>query len=87
MEELNILTGDQIRIKGKKRAETICIALAPEDELPDNTIRLDKQAMKNARVTAGTQVHVTPITELPNLNSIKVLPFKDTMEGLTGDIN
>jgi transitional endoplasmic reticulum ATPase len=31
MEELNLMRGDQVLLKGKKRRETVCIAFTPED--------------------------------------------------------
>ncbi len=31
MEELKLMRGDQVLLKGKKRRETVCIAFTPED--------------------------------------------------------
>lgn len=31
MEELNLMRGDQVLLKGKKKKQTICIAFTPED--------------------------------------------------------
>ena len=32
MEELKLMKGDQVLLRGKKRHETVCIAFTPEDE-------------------------------------------------------
>jgi len=44
MDELKIFKGDTVILKGKKRKETICIALSVEetDELTDEKIRMNK---------------------------------------------
>jgi transitional endoplasmic reticulum ATPase len=87
MEELNLMRGDQVLLKGKKRRETVCIAFTPEDPLAKDTdIRMNKGTRKNLRVRLGDIVVVSAITELPNATQIKILPFADTIEGLTGDL-
>jgi transitional endoplasmic reticulum ATPase len=47
---------------------------------------MNKGTRKNLRVKLGDVVIVSALTELPNATQIKVLPFEDTIEGLTGDI-
>ena len=44
MDELKIFKGDTVLLKGKKRKDTVCIALAVEDgdTLDDNKIRMNK---------------------------------------------
>jgi len=44
MDELKIFKGDTVLLKGKKRKDTVCIALATEegDGLDDNKIRMNK---------------------------------------------
>jgi len=44
MDELKIFKGDTVLLKGKKRKDTVCIALAVEenDNLPDDKIRMNK---------------------------------------------
>ena len=44
MDELKIFKGDTVLLKGKKRKDTVCIALAVEDgdALDDNKIRMNK---------------------------------------------
>lgn len=57
MEELNLMRGDQVLLKGKKRRETVCIAFTPEDETAkDDQIRMNKGTRKNLRVRLGDVV-------------------------------
>ena len=47
---------------------------------------MSKGTRKNLRVRLGDMVVLSAIPELPNAQQIKVLPFADTIEGLTGDL-
>lgn len=82
------MRGDQVLLRGKKRRETVCIAFTPEDgsNAKDGEIRMNKGTRRNLRVRFGDVVIVQPLTELPNATQIKVLPFDDSIEGLTGDL-
>jgi len=55
MDELKIFKGDTVLIKGKKRRDTVCIALSVEDgdDLPDEKIRMNKVVRNNLRVRFG----------------------------------
>jgi transitional endoplasmic reticulum ATPase len=87
MEELKLMRGDQVLLRGKKRRETVCIAFTPEDaDAKDDQIRMNKGTRRNLRVRLGDVVIVSAVPELPNATQIKVLPFADTIEGLTGDL-
>lgn len=83
--ELKIFKGDPILIKGKKRHETICIALV-DPKLEDSKIRMNKVVRKNLRIRLGDCVTVKPAGEVPNLTKIHILPFDDSIEGITGDL-
>ena len=52
MDELKIFKGDTVLLKGKKRKDTVCIALAVEenDDLSDDKIRMNKVVRQNLRV-------------------------------------
>lgn len=52
LQELNIFKGDPVLIRGKKRKETIAIALA-DPKLEDGKIRMNKVVRKNIRVRLG----------------------------------
>ena len=47
---------------------------------------MNKGTRKNLRVRLGDVVIVQAIPELPNATQVKILPFADTIEGLTGDL-
>jgi len=55
MDELKIFKGDTVLLKGKKRRDTVCIALSVEegDDLPDEKIRMNKVVRNNLRVRFG----------------------------------
>lgn len=52
LDELNIYKGDPILVKGKKRHETLVIAIA-NSKLDDNKIRMNKVVRKNLRARLG----------------------------------
>jgi len=83
--ELDIFKGDPVIIKGKKRKETLCIALV-DTELDDGKIMLNKTVRKNLRVRLGDIVTIKAAADAPNLTRIHVLPMDDTVEGISGDI-
>ena len=58
MDELKIFKGDTVLLKGKKRKDTVTIALAVEegDDLPDDKIRMNKVVRNNLRVRFGDVV-------------------------------
>ena len=87
MEELNILRGDPVLLKGKKRRETVCIALVSEEaEAKDVEIRMNKCTRRNLRVRLGDVVCVHACPDIPYAAKIHILPMEDTIEGLTGDL-
>ena len=88
MDELKIFKGDTVLLKGKKRRDTVCIALSVEegDSLPDDKIRMNKVVRNNLRVRFGDMVSIHPCPDIPNGNRIHVLPLDDTIEGVTGNL-
>jgi transitional endoplasmic reticulum ATPase len=85
MAELKIFKGDAIFIKGKKRKETLVVALV-DNKLEEGKIRMNKTVRKNLRVRLGDIVQVRTAGEVPNLAKIHVLPLSDTIEGISGDL-
>lgn len=55
MDELGLFRGDTVVLKGKKRRETVCIALA-EDGCPNDKIHMNKVVRHNLRVRSGDVV-------------------------------
>lgn len=73
---------------GKKRRDTVCIALATEegDDLENMKIRMNKVVRRNLRVRLGDVVAVHPCPDIPNGNRVHILPIDDTIEGITGNL-
>jgi transitional endoplasmic reticulum ATPase len=88
MDELKIFKGDAVILRGKKRKETVCIALTNEaEEAKDMHILMNKTVRRNLRVRIGDTISVHPVPEdVPNATKIHVLPFADAIEGITGNI-
>ena len=66
----------------------MCIALVSEAaDSDDKCIYMNKVVRRNLRVRFGDIVSVHPCpNDVPNAAKIHVLPFKDSIEGITGDI-
>ena len=88
MDELKIFKGDTVLLKGKKRKDTVAIALAVEetDDLDNMKIRMNKVVRRNLRVRLGDVISVHPCPDIPNGTKIHILPIDDTIEGLTGNL-
>eukprot|EP00750_Incisomonas_marina_P008095 INCI15223.1.p1 GENE.INCI15223.1~~INCI15223.1.p1 ORF type:complete len:817 (-),score=203.58 INCI15223.1:75-2525(-) len=91
MEELDIFRGDSVELKGKRGKKTICVALSyePEDGDPpmDNgSIRMNKVVRTNLGVRLGDVITVNSAPNVPYGTRVEVLPFDDTVEGLSGNI-
>jgi transitional endoplasmic reticulum ATPase len=88
MDELKLFNGDTVMLKGKKRRDTICIALTvdKEDSLTDDKIRMNKVVRNNLRVRLGDVVSVHPTPEIPNGTRVHILPIDDTVEGISGNL-
>ena len=85
MNELNIMRGDSIMIKGKKRRDTICITLVDND-LEDGKIRLNKVVRKNLRVRLGDIVAIHSVPDIPYGKRVHILPIDDTIQGISGNL-
>ncbi|CAH3116937.1 unnamed protein product [Pocillopora meandrina] len=85
MEELQLFRGDTVLIKGKKRRDTVCIVLS-DDTISDDKIRMNRVVRRNLRVRLGDIVSVQACPDVKYGKRIHVLPFDDTVEGLTGNL-
>ncbi|KAL9937119.1 hypothetical protein V8E36_004354 [Tilletia maclaganii] len=85
MEELGLFRGDTVLIRGKKRRDTVLICLTDETT-EDVKIRLNKVARNNLRVKLGDLVTVHSCHDIKYGKRIHVLPFDDSVEGLTGNL-
>ena len=87
MDELKIFKGDTVLLKGKKRKDTVCIALVAEgDDLENTKVRMNKVIRRNLRVRLGDIIQVHACPDIPNGNRVHILPIDDTIEGITGNL-
>ncbi|CAL5052125.1 unnamed protein product [Urochloa decumbens] len=85
MEELSIYHGDIVLLKGKRRRDTVCMAI-PDEECGESKIRINKVARSNLRVRLADVVSIHPCHDAKYGARVQVLPLDDTVEGITGDL-
>ena len=87
LEELGLFKGDPVLLVGKRRKTSIVVALQESGNGIDHgKIRMNKVVRKNLKLRLGDTVIVKPSTNTPNLSKIHILPFDDSVEGITGDL-
>ncbi|KAB2614618.1 hypothetical protein D8674_021206 [Pyrus ussuriensis x Pyrus communis] len=80
MEKLQIFRGDTILIKGKKRKDTICIAI-DDYTCEEPRIRMNKVVRSNLRVRIGDVVSVHLCSDVKYGKRVLILPIDDSIEG------
>jgi len=85
MEALNLFRGDTVMIRGKRKHETVCVAISDE-ETDDHKVRMNSVVRKNLRIKLGDVVSIHNTGEVPYGKAIHVLPFDDSVEGITGNL-
>jgi transitional endoplasmic reticulum ATPase len=86
MEELGLFSGDYVQLKGKKSSKSIAL-VQTDDTALDNKIKMNKVMRSNLRVRLGDTITVTGISDVKFAAAIEVAPFKDTCEGLKGNLH
>ena len=72
-------------LQGKKRKDTVCIALADET-CDEPKIRMNKVVRSNLRVRLGDVISVHQCPDVKYGNRVHILPLDDTIEGVSGNI-
>merc|ERR1712137_412758 len=85
MEELELYRGDTVLIKGKRRQDTVCIALV-SDDVSMGKIKMNRVVRSNLHVKLGDIVTVDQFADIQYASKIQVLPFEDTIEGIDGPL-
>ncbi|KAF8336192.1 P-loop containing nucleoside triphosphate hydrolase protein [Amanita rubescens] len=85
METLSLFRGDTIIVRGKKRRDTVLICLS-SDDVEEGRIQMNKVARNNLRVKLGDLVSVHQCLDIKYGKRVHVLPFDDSIEGLSGNI-
>ncbi|PAA77589.1 hypothetical protein BOX15_Mlig033619g2 [Macrostomum lignano] len=85
MDELQLFKGDTVLLKGKKRRDTVCIVL-PDEACPNDRVRMNRCVRNNIRVRLGDIVSVQAMPNVEFGKRIHVLPFDDSIQGLSGNM-
>lgn len=85
MAELNLAEGDSVMLKGNKRKTTIGIVFE-NNEIPEGRIGMTKTVRNNIRLHLGDVVTISPLEDLPAAVSVSCIPFKDSAQGMSGDL-
>jgi hypothetical protein len=72
-------------VSGKKRRDTVLICLS-SDDVEEGKIQMNKVARNNLRVKLGDLVHVHQCLDIKYGKRVHILPFDDSIEGLSGNI-
>ena len=72
-------------IRGKKRRDTVLICLS-SDDVEEGKIQMNRVARNNLRVKLGDLCHVAPCNDIKYGKRVHILPFDDSVEGLSGNI-
>jgi len=83
-EELGLMAGDTVRLKGKRDRETLCV-LQVSDKVGEGAVQLSAVTRSNLRLTLGDSLKMYQCDSVKHGTSIKVLPFSDAMAGLTNE--
>jgi transitional endoplasmic reticulum ATPase len=70
---------------GKKRRDTVLICLS-SDDVEEGRIQVNKVARNNLRVKLGDLVTVHQCLDIKYGKLVHILPFDDSIEGLSGNI-
>jgi len=85
MEELGLFSGDTVLLRGKKRRDTIAV-VSSDDSVLETRMQMTKVMRSNLRLRLSDPVRVEAFPDVKFAKSVQVLPFADTIEGLTGDL-
>lgn len=83
MEELGLFRGDTVLLKGKRRKESVAMVFS-DDECPEGKILMNRVLRNNLRVRLNDIVSITACPDAKYAKRVHILPFEDSIEGLTG---
>eukprot|EP00768_Dysnectes_brevis_P002319 gnl/Dysnectes_brevis/1766_a2015_2023.p1 GENE.gnl/Dysnectes_brevis/1766_a2015_2023~~gnl/Dysnectes_brevis/1766_a2015_2023.p1 ORF type:complete len:817 (-),score=360.90 gnl/Dysnectes_brevis/1766_a2015_2023:53-2503(-) len=85
LEALDIFQNDVVSLRGRLRHETFACAV-PDESVERHKIRINRVIRKNLHVRLGDVIIVKAYDQLPFGTRVQVLPFKEDIEGLAGDL-
>ncbi|KAG9394277.1 ATPase family associated with various cellular activities (AAA) [Carpediemonas membranifera] len=83
--ELELFQGDTVKVRGRLRKETILLVFTDESVEP-HKCRLNSCARKNVAIHPGDVVTVNRCDDVPFGTRVRIIPYADTLEGVTGDL-
>nr|UXY87219.1 cell division control protein 48 [Cryptomonas sp.] len=85
IESLGLFRGDTVLIKGKKRKDTVCIIMT-NDLCETGKIMINRIVRNNIQVKIGDIVTLHQFSDLKFGKKIHVLPYADTVDGLSENL-
>lgn len=85
IDNLGLFNGDTVLLRGKRKHETLCIINGDEACNPQK-VRINRCVRKNLRVRLGDLISLYGQPDVPNGTHVEIVPFDDSIEGVTGDI-
>jgi transitional endoplasmic reticulum ATPase len=82
---LDIFAGDSVIVKGKKKKETVLVCTS-DPSCEEGKIKVNGGTRKNLAVKLGDVVGIHKCDAIPYGTSVVVLPFADSIEGITGNL-
>ena len=86
---LDIFSGDSVLVKGKRKKETVLIVTSGpggEASCEEGKVRVNSSIRKNLGVKLGDVVGIHKVDNIPYGTTVQVLPFADSVEGITGNL-
>lgn len=83
--ELELFRGETVLLRGRRRKETVCL-VETLDDYDDHRIMTSRATRTNLKVKLGDIVTIHKLEDIPNAQAIHLLPYIDTIEGLTGSL-
>jgi len=85
--ELNLLRGETVLLKGKRRKESVALlTLDDGGTLTNEKIRMNKVLRTNLGVSLSETITIHKIPNMPAAKRVHILPFADTIEGISGNL-
>jgi len=85
IKELELLRGDTVLVKGKKKQNTVCIIMVDND-CQDGRIRMNSVVKNNLHSKEGDIVTIHKFVNLKFGKRVHILPFKDSIKNVDGDL-
>lgn len=83
---LDIFSGDSVLVKGKRKKETVLVCTS-DASCEEGKVRVNGGIRKNLGVKLGDVVGIHKVDNIPYGTKVSVLPFADSIEGITGNLS